>query len=123
MRLRPFWLTLGSTLSLTPVLAKAQNIGVLVNLPGCNIQTGQIAASCIPRYIAHIISLVFMLIGIFFLMNIMFAGYQIIFASLEGNDRSKGMNRLYYSILGFLVAAGSFIIMDTVLTTALGPAS
>lgn len=95
--------------------------GVIINgLPGCDFTTGGLRASCIPVFIGHLIQLVFSLIGVFFLLNIIFAGYQITIASIQGGDRSKGYNRLTYSIIGFLVAACSFIIMDVVLSVILG---
>ena len=126
MRFRSHALALGLSTGLLPVLAAAQtgnvnNEGIIVNfISGCDFATGQITAACIPRFVAHIVQFIFMLIGIFFLMNIMWGGYQIIIASTQGGDRSKGTNRLIWSIVGFLVAALSFIIMDVVLTVVLG---
>ncbi len=104
-----------------PLAASAQREGIIVNfIPGCNFQTGALTASCIPLFIAHIVQFIFMLIGTFFLMNIMFGGYQITLSAVQGSDRSKGINRVIWSIVGFLVAACSFIIMDVVLTVILG---
>jgi hypothetical protein len=107
----------------SPVLAQvnAGQAGIITDtVPGCSFQTGAISAACIPMFLAHIVQFIFMLIGIFFLMNIMFGGYQIALSSIQGSDRSKGTNRLIWSIIGFLVAACSFIIMDVVLNVVLG---
>jgi hypothetical protein len=114
------WAWLGAALAV-PLGMRAQQAGVIVNyIPGCNFQTGELSASCIPRFIAHLVQMIFMLIGIFFLMNIMVGGYQIVLAATSGNDSSKGKNRLIYSFVGFLVAASSFAVMDAILTAVLG---
>ena len=114
------WAWLSAALAV-PLAMRAQQAGIIVNyIPGCNFQTGELTAACIPRFVAHLVQMVFMLIGIFFLMNIMIGGYQIVVASMGGNDSSKGKNRLIYSFVGFLVAAGSFALMDAILTAVLG---
>lgn len=126
MRFRSTSLAVGLSAGFLPWIALAatgntSNEGIIVSfISGCDFATGNLTAACIPRFIAHIVQFIFMLIGIFFLMNIMFGGYQIILASTQGSDRSKGMNRLIWSVVGFLVAALSFIIMDVVLTVVLG---
>jgi hypothetical protein len=115
------WLSLALGALLIPSAVGAQQQGIIrQGLFGCNFSNGSLLAACIPSFIAHIISFIFMLIGIFFLMSIMFAGYQITIASIQGQDRSKGYNRLLYSIIGFLVAACSYIIMDIVISVVLG---
>lgn len=106
---------------LTPAAALAQQQGIIrQGIPGCDFATGSLSAGCIPSFIAHIIQFIFMLIGVFFLMNVMFAGYQIAIASINGKDRSTGYNRIIWSIIGFLVAACSFVIMNVVLSVILG---
>jgi hypothetical protein len=106
---------------LTPAAAFAQQQGIIrQGIPGCNFGTGALTAGCIPAFIAHIIQFIFMLIGVFFLLNVMFAGYQIAIASINGKDRSTGYNRIIWSIIGFLVAACSFVIMNVVLSVILG---
>jgi hypothetical protein len=109
-----------AALLLVPSAALAQQGIIRGGIPGCNFSTGAITAGCIPSFIAHLVQFIFMLIGIFFLMSIMFAGYQIAIASARGQDRSTGYNRLIWSIIGFLVAACSFVIMNVVLSVILG---
>ena len=99
-----------------PAAASAQ---IITNVPGCEFVTGRFSAACIPNFIAHLIQIVFGLVGIFFLLNIMYAGYQIAIGGVPGiGDREKGKNRLTWSIIGFIVTACSFLIMDMVLTVA-----
>jgi hypothetical protein len=109
------------TALLGPLSAFAQQQGIIkAGIGGCNFDTGSLRAACIPNFIAHIIQFIFMLIGVFFLMSIMWAGYMITIASIQGQDKSKGYNRLIYSIIGFLVAACAYIIMDVIVSVVLG---
>lgn len=86
----------------------------------CDFRTGELTAACIPIFIGHLVQFVFSFIGVLFLLNIIVAGYQMMIASFQGNDLGTGKNRLIYSIIGFLVAACSFIIMDVILTVTVG---
>lgn len=92
------------------------NPGIITNtIPGCDFQTGRFHADCIPRFIAHVIRLVFMLTGMFFVINVMIAGYQIAIGSVIG-DKEKGKSRLWWSIIGFGASACCFMLIDAVMT-------
>ncbi len=115
------WLRLLGSLGLLPYLlptgAHAQAIfGVIQDgIPGCNFTTGRLTALCVPNFIAHLVALIFGLLGIFFLGNVMFAGYQIAVSGLTG-DKEAGKKRLTWSIIGLIVAICAFVIMDLVLS-------
>jgi len=47
---------------------------------------------------------------------IMFAGYEIVIGSLPGGSSESGKNRLTWAIIGFIMAAASFFIMDFIIS-------
>lgn len=104
-----------------PATASAQ---ILTNLAGCPDYTGaagsgfisgRITAACIPAFIAHLVQLIFGVIGIFFVINLMIAGYQIAFGGFTG-DKEGGKNRFKWSLIGLAIAVCSFVILDTVVS-------
>ncbi len=101
---------------IAPTVAHAQVLGVLQNgIPGCNFTTGSLMASCIPNFIAHLVEFVFGLLGVFFLANVIFAGYQIAMSGLTG-DKEAGKRRLTWSIIGLIVAICAFVILDLIIS-------
>lgn len=86
--------------------------------PQCNFVTGRLSPACVPLFIGHLIQLVFGLVGTFFLFNVMYAGYQFAMGAWSG-DKSKGKDRLQWSIIGLIVCASAFLILDVVLTVFL----
>jgi hypothetical protein len=86
------------------------------NLDGCDFKTGRLSASCIPIFIGHVIEYIFGLIGFFFIINVMYAGYQIAFGGAGIVEDGAGKQRLKWSIIGFVVTACSFLILDAILT-------
>ena len=106
---------------LTPVVAAAADLPqVLIGgIEGCDFATGRITAGCIPRFIGHLIELVFGLVSLFFILNVMYAGYQIAFGYIQG-EKAKGMTRLRWSIIGLVVCVSAFLILDVILTVILG---
>lgn len=102
-------------LTQVPAMAYAQNPGIVVNLPGCNFQTGILTAACIPIFIGHLISVVFSVISAFFLINVMYAGYQIAMGSWTG-EKSAGKDRLTWSIIGVIVSVCAYLILDLIVT-------
>lgn len=100
--------------------ASAQGMAIITNIPGCDFNTGRLNAACIPAFIAHIIQILFSLIGLFFLVNVMYAGYEIAIGAATGGGRESGVRRLQWSIIGFAVSVCSFLILDLVLTILIG---
>ncbi|MFA7681419.1 MAG: hypothetical protein WCX61_00110 [Candidatus Peribacteraceae bacterium] len=68
-------------------------------------------ASCIIEFIKHLIRIAFVLIGSFFLIKIIFAGYYFAIGSATGN-KDTGKNMLKWAIIGFIIASLSFFIID-----------
>lgn len=94
----------------------AQNIQILApNLEGCNWATGQLQAKCIPVFIGHLVFVLFSLISAFFVINVMFAGYQIAMGAWSG-ENTAGKDRLRNSIIGLVVSVCSYLILDLILT-------
>lgn len=91
--------------------AFAQNFSVITDIPGCDFKTGVLTASCIPNFIAHLIQLLFSLVSIFFLINVMYAGYQIALGYIRG-EKAEGIDRLRWSIIGLVISVCSFLILD-----------
>ena len=86
---------------------------VITNIPGCDWFTGYLDAECIPLFVAHLITLVFGFLGVFFVINVMVAGYQLAIGSLKG-DKGPGVERLRWSIYGFILTACAYLILDLV---------
>ena len=113
------WLLAGSLLAV-PGLAFAQLAVIQGGIFGCDFATGQITAACIPNFIAHLIQFIFALSGTFFLINILVAGFQIATGTAMGAGREKGVERLRWSIIGFIVTACSFLILDLAVYVIIG---
>lgn len=77
----------------------------------CDFANGIIGTNCIPEYIGYLIKLLFALIGAFFLLAILFAGYQIAIGTVVG-EKEKGKERLKWAIVGFIVSALAFFIVQ-----------
>jgi hypothetical protein len=101
-----------------PLPAAAQNLEIIpsswTSAP-CNIQTGELEARCIPMFIGHLIQLVVSVISIFFLINVMFAGYEIAYGYATG-ETSAGKDRLKWSIIGLIICVCCFLILDLIVT-------
>ncbi|HVW66857.1 MAG TPA: hypothetical protein VHA78_03970 [Candidatus Peribacteraceae bacterium] len=86
---------------------------------GCDFVTGRLTASCVPWFIGHLIVFVFQFISVLFLLNVIYAGYQLTMGSITG-DKGKGKDRLQWSIVGLIVSVCSFLLLNMVLTVILG---
>ena len=87
------------------------------SVPGCNFTEGIInAGQCIPGFIAHVIRFVFAFSAGIAIVMIIFAGYEIVIGSLPGGSSESGKNRLTWAIIGFIMAAASFFIMDFIIS-------
>lgn len=96
--------------------AVAQNPAIITGgLPGCDFATGWLTASCIPIFIAHLIQVLFSVISAFFLINVIYAGYQLAIGYLSG-EKSAGIDRLKWSIIGLVVCVCAFLILDLAVT-------
>lgn len=82
----------------------------------CNFHTGQFAAFCIPAYLAYLISVIFALTGAIFLLMIILGGYQYVIGKAGGGGGEEGKARVRFAIIGFLVTALAFYIVDFVLS-------
>jgi len=74
------------------------------------------AGFCIPLFISHTIQFVFAFSAGIAIVMIMFAGYEIVIGSLPGGSSESGKNRLTWAIIGFIMAAASFFIMDFIIS-------
>lgn len=87
---------------------------------GCDIASGDIQASCIPGFIAHIIAVIFSFTGGICLILILFAGYRILLATATGGDKSSGIELLRWAIIGFIASALTFFIIDFIISSIVG---
>lgn len=95
--------------------------GVLISgITGCDFTTGWLTPACIPNFIGHLIVFVFGFVGIFFVLNVMYAGYELAIAYIGESDKGAGKERLKWSIVGLVLATCTFLILDLVLTIVLG---
>lgn len=90
--------------------------GSLVN-KGCDFANGNInAGQCIPAFIGHVIQIIFGFAAGICVVMIIFSGYEIVIGSLPGGSSESGKNRLTWAIIGFIMAATSFFIMDFIIS-------
>lgn len=87
-------------------------------IPGCDFSTGVLTAACFPQFIGSVIQFIFGFLSALLLINIMFAGYQIAIGNVI-EDKQAGKNRLIWSLVGFTVAAGCYLIVDIILEALL----
>lgn len=103
-------------IAFVPGTAFTQNIQILKpGLDGCNWQTGRLEAKCIPIFIGHLVTVLFSLISVFFVINVMYAGYQIAMGAWSG-ENTAGKDRLRNSVLGLIVSVCCYLILDLILT-------
>ena len=50
------------------------------------------------------------------IVMIIFAGYEIVLGSLPGGSSEAGKTRLTWALIGFIMAATSFFIMDFIIS-------
>lgn len=81
----------------------------------CNYITGQLKAKCIPIFIGHLVVQVFRLLSAFFVLNVLYAGYQVAIGAWSG-EKSAGKDRLLWSVIGLIVSVLAFVILDLVLS-------
>ena len=103
---------------LMPIAASAQAV-ITSGIPGCDFSTGKITPACVPQFIGHLIEIVFGLVSSFFIINVMYAGYEIAMGAYTGGSEN-GKVRLRMSIIGLIVCASAFLILDVILTVVLG---
>lgn len=84
---------------------------------GCDFFTGFISADCVPKYIAYLIGEIFKLTGAVFLIMIIVGGYQYVISKAGGGGGEEGKDRVRFAIIGFLVTALSFYIVDFILNS------
>lgn len=95
--------------------------GVITDgIGGCNFRTGWLSSACIPLFIGHLITFVYSFVGTFFVINVMYAGYELALGYIGEGDKGKGKERLKWSIAGLVVATCVFLILDLILYVVLG---
>lgn len=127
-------LAIAALLAIVPQSTSAESWGVLTNLFGCEdspgfggystgesaFVTGRMSAACIPIFIGHLVTFVYGFVGTFFVLNVMYAGYQLAIASIGEGDKGDGKERLKWSILGLIISTCVFLILDLFLYVILG---
>ncbi|ALM10021.1 MAG TPA: hypothetical protein DEB30_03195 [Candidatus Peribacter riflensis] len=89
-------------------------------VPGCDFASGDLVASCVPLFIAHVIKTVFGFVGGVCLILILIAGYRLLLAVVTGGDKSTGFEMLRWAIIGFVTSALTFFIIDFIISTLAG---
>ena len=86
------------------------------SVTGCDFSGGEINAACIPTFLIHVIAFIFGITGAYFVIMVVVAGYQIALAKALGKDRSEGFGRLRTAIIGFILCASSWFIIDFIIS-------
>lgn len=89
-------------------------------VPGCDFVSGNIDKDCIIMFIIHITKFFFAGIGGFCVVYIIIGGYKILISVASGGDKSSGVETIRWAIIGFIVSALTFFIIDFVLSTLAG---
>jgi len=107
-------------LSLLVQTVYAQSL-ITDGIPGCTFSTGDIDPGlCIPSFIAHVIQFIFAFAGSICVIMIIFGGYEIVTGNLAGGGGDAGKTRIQWAIIGFILAATSFFIMDFIIAAIAG---
>lgn len=93
-----------------PTLVSAQAI-ISDGIEGCDFKSGQIVADCIPKYIAYLIEMLFGFTGAICLIVILVGGFQYALGNVAGG-KDKAMATLRYGIIGMIVSALSYVIVN-----------
>lgn len=107
----PQALWVGHAYALTPTLIPSGGI------TGCDFFTGNFQADCVPNYIAYLIGVIFSLTGAIFLLMVILGGYQYVLSKMGGGGGEEGKARVRFAIIGFIVTALAFYIVDFVLSS------
>lgn len=95
------------------------DMSILVKTSNCDFITGKIKAACIPEFIGHLVVVVFQAVSVFFLINVMYAGYQLAISHMSEGDKGAGKERIRWSIIGLVVCVCTFLILELVLSKIL----
>lgn len=106
-------------ISLLIPVARAQAI-ISDSIPECDFFSGQVHAECVPAFLSYIIAFIFSFVGLFALIQIIISGYQIALAKATGRDRSEGLTRLRIALIGFVMTAFSWYIIDFIISSLAG---
>ncbi|MBT3292764.1 hypothetical protein HN512_02130 [Candidatus Peregrinibacteria bacterium] len=108
-----------SFLTILPTVAIAQGL-ISADVVECSFATGMLSAECVPAFISYVIKFIFAMIGGIALVQIIISGYQIALAKTMGRDRSEGLTRLRVAIIGFILCAFSWYIVDFIVSSLAG---
>lgn len=108
-----------SLFSVETVFAQTPSF-IVSGIPGCDFTTGNLEARCVRNFLAHAMQVLFGFGGGICILMIIFAGYEIVIGSLPGGSSEAGKNRLTWAIIGFIISATSFFIMDFVISAIAG---
>lgn len=90
-------------------------VGPAATSISCDFSTGLFSSTCIPGYIAYLLKTIFQLTGAIFLLMIIIGGYQYTIGKASGGGGDEGKARVRFAIIGFLITAMSFYIVDFIL--------
>jgi len=108
-----------SLLLLLPSVVAAQDALITANAGTCDFASGQIEAVCIPKYIAYLIEILFGFTGGICLIVILVGGFQYALGTVAGG-KDKAMATLRYGIIGLIVSACSYLIVNFIATAING---
>ncbi len=100
-------------------IVSAEDISFISADAPCDFKTGQIDADCIPEYIAYVIKQLFAFTGGICIIVIMIGGTMWVLGNAAGGtDKAKDVIR--WGIIGMIISALSFFIIDFIISTMAG---
>ena len=105
-----------TVLAQSPSLIPADPLSIHAD---CNFKSGEVKPDCVPAYVAYLIKTVFSFTGAVSMIVIMIGGFQYALGNIVGG-KEKGEQRIRWGILGLLISALSFFIVDFIASTIAG---
>jgi len=103
-----------------PAYAQTPSLIPSEEIDGCDFASGDVTAECVPNYLAYLIKTIFGFTGAICLVMILYAGYEYVLGTVTGGDSSAGKDRIKWAIIGMIVSALAFFIIDFVIATLAG---
>jgi len=86
-----------------------QIVGQVAPPPGV-IRYGEIGAGGLIRFANNLLKLLIVLAGLYAFLNLILAGYQFMSAGGDPKSIEKAWGKIWQSLLGLLIIAGSFLL-------------
>ena len=94
------------------LLAQTNPFGTVAPPPGVSNYTAKFGAgsASLVGFISNAVKLLIIVASLYVLLNLIFAGYQFISAGGDAKKIEEAWNKIWQSLLGLFIVAGSFVL-------------